>query len=152
MRIRKAKISDAKKISYLIQTTLKKVNYKDYPKEVLRWLVKKNSPKSVEESIMKRDFFCLIEKNRILGVVSLEGNKMGKLFIRHNYIGRGFGKKLMNFIEDYARKKGIKTIKLFPTKTALGMYKKYGYKSNKYNIWKVEGYEIKVPIMKKRLI
>ncbi len=60
--------------------------------------------------------------------IDLEGNKIGGVFVKHDLIGKGIGTKLMDFMESKAKKKGIKNVKLYPTKFAMGFYKKRGYK------------------------
>ena len=84
MKIRKAKKEDARKIHLLRKKTFEKINSKDYSKEIIEVLNKKNSPKAIIEKMQKREMFCLTEKNKILGTIDLEGNKVGGLFIRWN--------------------------------------------------------------------
>ena len=54
--------------------------------------------------------FCLIDSNEILGTISLKENRIIGLFIRSDLIRKGFGKKLLSFIENYAKKKGINKV------------------------------------------
>ena len=128
MIIRKAKPVDAKEISDLRRKTFNKINAKDYSKKHVEELNKKNTQKIILGKMKERDMFCITNNDKILGVIDLEDNKIGGLFIRCDYIGQGLGKRLMNFIEDYAKKKGIKKTILYSTKYAEMFYKKLGYK------------------------
>jgi putative acetyltransferase len=138
MVIRKAKIKVARTISILRKKTFNKINKKDYPKEFVIFLNKDNNTKSIINKMKKRDMFCYIKNNKILGVVDLEGNKIGGLFIRHNYIKKGIGRELLIFIENHAKKKGISTVKLYSTKYAFPFYKKFGYRFIKKSYWTIK--------------
>ena len=83
----------------------------------------------------QRDMFCLVDKDKILGVIDLEGNKIGGLFVRYNYLGNGLGKKLLTFMEDYAKKKNIKKVILYSTEYAYKFYLKQGYKFVESGKW-----------------
>ncbi len=139
MKIRKAKPEDYRKIANLRKKTFEEINVKrgKYTKKQVEILNKKNPPKKILEKIKKRDMFCLVDKEKIIGVVSLEKNKIGGLFVRYNYTGKGLGKKLLDFIEGYARKKGIKKVRFDSTEYAQPFYLKSGYKLIKKKIGKL---------------
>ena len=86
-----------------------------------------NSVEEVKIKLNEREIFCLEDNKVIIGIVDLKDNKIGGLFVRNDLIRKGSGKKLLEFIEDYARKKGIKKVYLFATKSAQGFYEKFGY-------------------------
>ena len=153
MKIRKATPKDAKRISTLRRQTLEKINKNDYPKRALEFLKKKNSPKHVLKSLKKRKFFVLVENNKILGCIEidLKDYKIGGLYIDYRHLGKGYGWKLMQFIEKYAKSKKIKKVNLHPTKTAYKFYKKLGYKVTKRDIWVGPGFRAKSVTMEKRL-
>ena len=127
MNIRRAEERDAKEIFELRKNTFLKINSKDYTAEQIGILTKSNTVKKLIEKIKEREMFCLEDKGKILGVIDLEGNKIGGFFVRYDIIRKGYGKMLMRFIEDHARKKGIKKVILFSTVYAENFYKKQGY-------------------------
>ena len=131
MRIRKANPKDCKKIAELRKDTFEKINAIEHTKKQITELNKMNPPEVILKKMRERDMFCLIEKNKILGVIDLEGNKIGGFFIKYKYIRKGYGTILMNFIENYARKKGIKKVILYSTKYAYPFYIKMDYKPSK---------------------
>ncbi len=151
MKIRKARPEDARKISILRRKTLRKINSKSYPKKIVEILIQKNSGKDIKEKIQKREMFCAIENGRITGTIDLEGNKIGGLYVHPNFIGKGIGKNLLESIENYARKKGIKKLMLYSTLNAENFYKKYGYKLKKNEIGWKDVCPVRVPIMEKKL-
>ncbi len=151
MRIRKARKSDTKKISMLKRNTQKTINSKDYRKEVIDHLVNYNSPRKIEEKIINSDVFCAWNDGKLIGTVTLEKDLVGGLYIKPSFIGKGVGRKLMDFIENFAKKKGIKKVKLYPTKTAIKFYEKLGYKKVKSSYWKIDKLKVRFYEMEKSL-
>lgn len=151
MIIKKARIKDARKISLLRRETLKKINKNDYPKVFLDFLIKENSTKSIIKKIRKRDLFCAWNRDKLLGTIDLQGDKVGGLFIRGSEIGKGIGTWLMDFIEDYAYSKGIKKVRIYSTKFAFKFYKHRGYRLVKSGYWVIGKNKSKDRVMVKRL-
>jgi N-acetylglutamate synthase-like GNAT family acetyltransferase len=152
MRIRKARKEDARRISLLKRETLKKINSKDYSKLFMDELFKKNNIKSILKNIKERDVFCLIEGVKILGVIDLEDCQIWGLYINSKVLGKGYRKILIEYVEDYAKKKGKKKIIIYPTKSAKKFYEKLGYKfCNNYANWIIKNEKMKFPKMEKRL-
>jgi N-acetylglutamate synthase-like GNAT family acetyltransferase len=150
MKIRRAKPEDAEEIWKLRTETFEKINGKDNTKEQVKAFNAKNTLQKIIEKMKKREMFCLEDKI-ILGVVDLEGDRIGGLFVRYNYVKNGFGKRLLEFIEDYARKKGIKKVRLSSTKTAEGFYLKFGYNPIKKINWEINGVKFENLEMEKKL-
>jgi len=130
MKIRKAKKEDLSEISKLILNTLNKINAKEYEKKQFEIERKNHYVKELKKELEEKIFFVLIDKEKIIGVIQLDlkEKSIDRLFLNPKYIGRGLGKKLMIYAENYAKKKGIKKIILYPTDFALEFYKKAGYK------------------------
>jgi predicted N-acetyltransferase YhbS len=131
MKIVKAKPKDANEIARLRKETFMKINSKYHTEKQIRELNRTNNSDTILKKIRERDMFCLIDNNRIIGVIDLEKNKIGGFFIRHNKINKGFGKRLMVFIENRAKKRGYKKVFLYSTKYAYPIYKKWGYRTIK---------------------
>lgn len=153
MEIRRAKPEDFRRISYLRRQTLEKINKNDYPKATIDFLKKENSPGSIARKLKTRKIFVLTDRGKILGSIeiNLKSGRIGGLFIDYRYLGKGYGSKLMQFIEKFAKTKGIKKINLHPTKTAYDFYKKLGYRLVKQDIWEGPGFRVKSKTMEKRL-
>jgi N-acetylglutamate synthase-like GNAT family acetyltransferase len=130
MKIIKASILDARKISSLIINTIKKVNSKDYHPKHLQHELSCNTFSKIKEHIKNNFVFIAIEGDNIIGVVILDADNatITSLYIKESYIGRGIGKKLMEYIEQKAKKLGVRELKLYPTKFAENFYKRIGYK------------------------
>lgn len=95
--IRKAKPTDAKRISILRRQTLEKINKNDYPKPALEILKKNYSPKSILERMRIKKMFVLTENKRILGTVEFnpESGRVQGLYIDYRHFGKGYGGMLM---------------------------------------------------------
>ncbi|MFD2201389.1 GNAT family N-acetyltransferase [Shivajiella indica] len=56
----------------------------------------------IRELVKQMDFtqfevYCLIQEQKVLGFVGLTGNKVEMLFLDPDHIGKGLGRKLMDF-------------------------------------------------------
>jgi N-acetylglutamate synthase-like GNAT family acetyltransferase len=153
MKIRKATSKDALKISNLKRETFEKINSKDYPKSFVKAWIKKQSQSHMLEHIKNDNIFCLIEGKKLIGTVGLYNKEIiGCLYVKYNQIGKGYGRKLMIFIENYSKKKGLKVAGLYPTITAIKFYEKLGYKKTKeYTNWEIGDSKFKVYKMEKKI-
>lgn len=150
MKIRKARIGDAKEISHLKKKTIDKIN-KEYSKKQLDVLKKDYSVNNILRNIKKRKMFCLADREGILGIIDLNEDRIGGLFIRYDLINKGFGKKLLNFIENYAKKNGFNKVWLYSTPYAEEFYQKLGYKIVSRGIWINKGVKFPEVKMEKKL-
>jgi N-acetylglutamate synthase-like GNAT family acetyltransferase len=151
LKIRKAKPKDAKEISKIRKNTFKNIILKNNPIDNIKFFNRQNTEKKILEKIKKRDMFCLIKDNQIIGAIDLEKNKIGGFFIHHKHIRKGNGTILLRFIEDYARKKKIKKVRLYSTKYGYPFYLKHKYKLIKKRFWNINGRRVINYEMEKRL-
>ncbi len=126
-KIRKFVNKDAKKVSFLIRKNLLEVNSKYYPKTVINFMQKYFTPKKIIEDSKRRRTFVALQNKSIVGTLSFDKKGVHAVFVNPKYHNKGIGKLLMNYIENAARKKGYKTIKLASSKNAVGFYQKLGY-------------------------
>lgn len=151
MKIKKAIKKDVRKISILRGKTLKEINKSDYPQEHLNFLINENSTQGIIKKMAERDIFCMWEGKILLGTVELKGDKILGLFIKSSEIGKGIGSKLMDFIEDYARSKKIKKVRLYSTKFASKFYEKRGYRPVPSGYWVIGKSKSRDRVMIKKL-
>lgn len=151
MEIKRARPEDARRIILLRRKTLKEKNKTDYPKVFLDFLIRENSIKGILRKMKIRDMFCAWEGNILVGTIDLEGNKIGGLFVKSSEIGKGIGTQLMTFIEDYARSKKLKQVRLYSTKFAFNFYKNRGFYLVESGYWVLGNSKVKDRVMKKDL-
>ena len=154
MRIRRARPEDAKEIASMNRKTVRNVNKKDYTKRQIAAWSSMNKARRLCKAIKEgRKIWVAVDKDEIVGMATLlpEEKEVGGFYIKHNKIGTGIGKKLNEKIEQEAKKKNIKELKLCSTITAAPFYKKRGYK--KIRKTHVTMNKVKIPcvIMKKKL-
>jgi GNAT superfamily N-acetyltransferase len=137
MKIRKAKRKDLKEIGKLMLKELSKppFNEKASMKEVT---------KSLEFYFKKAEIYISLEEGEITGVLVFQIEQWweGKVAIVQDLVvkeesqNKGLGKEIINFLEDYCKKKEIKKIEFQTNKKskAVKFYEKKGYKINKDRI------------------
>lgn len=74
----------------------------------------------------------LFDNDRIIGTATLEyidnnNAKINNLVIKNDYKNKGLGRKIINYLENIAKKNNINKIKLMARLTALDFYEKLGY-------------------------
>lgn len=129
MKIRKARKNDLKDIAKLFVNEYNEGwKFKDALIKV-KYLSKKN------------DIFVLDSNKKVIGVVIVEirldsdGNAgyVNELIVNGRFQGKGYGKTLMSFVEDYVKKKKGKSIQLIAGRKekAFKFYGGIGYKDVK---------------------
>lgn len=129
MKVIKAKKGDAREISVCRQKAIKKLNSKEYSEKGLKDLIDNSSFSSVILDLADYEIFMLVEEKNVIGTVSLGKNQIGELYVDPDYAGRGIGKKLLNFIEKYAKSKEFSDVYVFSTLSSESFYKKNGYRA-----------------------
>jgi len=114
--IRRFKRENAEEVSYLIRKALTEVNSKDYSQELIQFLCKNYSPERIVEESSNLLMCIAIENERILGTISLKNNVILGLFVNPKFHDKGFGTKLMDFVEAIVRKRNYKSV-IVPSST-----------------------------------
>lgn len=125
---RKALPKDAEEIILLRKEAYTKNPFEKYPEEVIKYLLSKDTIDNLKNKIIERDMFCLINGNEIIGTIALKENEITSVFVKYNQIRNRFGTKLIEFIEQKAREKKLKKIKLNSAEKSVYFYEKKGYK------------------------
>lgn len=112
---------------YLIRKALTEVNSRDYPQDVIQFMVENYSPRRIIEKSSNRLTYVAVDYDRILGTVSLEDDVISALFVNPRFHHRGIGTKLMMHVESIARKRGYHLVRLSSSITAYEFYQKLGY-------------------------
>lgn len=61
------------------------------------------------------------------GMLDLDNNEVGALFVRPGFTGRGYGTAMLDHLEDVARQRAIDEVVLDATLNAVGFYRGCGY-------------------------
>lgn len=131
MRIRKFLKSDAKELSELMRETVVKSNSKDYSKEAIKCLCDAYSEEKLMKDSKKMDIFVAAKNSKLLGTISLDEDKISRMFVLPEYQGQKIGSKLIKYVEQFAKKKGITVLCVRSSLTAYGFYQKLGYQKTR---------------------
>lgn len=151
MKIRKFYDNDAKEVAELIRRNDKEISSLSYPKEVIELWDKQLSPKYIIKISEGRMCYVMVDKTNIIGYVSIEGNKIKKLFVNPDYHKKGIGSKLLNKVENIAKKNNLNLLIVDSNIHAERFYVKKGFKKIKNKFSKVGNQKIKLIYMEKIL-
>lgn len=119
---------DADAVSDLIRRALSEINIKDYSPEVISFMVNYFNTETIIKNSKDKKTFVLVDGQRILGTGSVKDGEISEVFVDPTSISTGIGTKLMNKMEEFIRNSGYGSVYLFSSLTAVGFYKKRGYK------------------------
>jgi N-acetylglutamate synthase-like GNAT family acetyltransferase len=128
-RVRSAREEDANEISAVILRTLREVNAKDYPREIIERIESSFSPSAVLQLIGKRTVFVAVIGDRVMGTASLDENVVRTVFVSPDVQARGIGKLLMAEIERTARERNIPGLIVPSSISAETFYARLGFKA-----------------------
>lgn len=132
MHIRKAKSSDARRISYLILRNTEKVLENNYSQSQIDVWKKQNTPHKIKNSFARREIFCAFDKNMLIGTIGIQNNEVVGLYVSHAKRKHGIGRRLLEHLEEYARKKHLRELSLTSTPSAENFYRRNGYTAGGY--------------------
>jgi GNAT superfamily N-acetyltransferase len=150
MKIRKAKLEDSRAISQVIRESINKIDYTYTKKQRDAWKYI-NRISQIKTWGERHEVFVVIEDEKIIAVGCLRNSKISRFFVSPNFQGKGIGRKFIEFLEKIAGKKGFSIVNLESVPSALGFYKKMGYKAKETIFPKYEGVEFKEIKMEKRI-
>lgn len=119
---------DIPAVSALIQNTVLVSNSADYDLEVIGALLENFSPRRLRALSARRRMFVYLRGGRICGVIGLEGEAVCNLFVAPDAQGRGVGQELLEHIEALARESSLPGLSLDSSLTAVGFYRRLGYR------------------------
>jgi GNAT superfamily N-acetyltransferase len=125
--IRDANINDAPEISSLVCHTIRISNAPNYSTSVISKLVQNFSAENVERLINARKVWVAVIDETIVGTASLDDNTVRTVFVLPSAQGQGVGRGLIQTVENMARNRGHKTLRVPSSLTAHGFYTQLGY-------------------------
>ncbi len=133
MKIRKYKSRDAKEVARVISNTFASFNNKEGTKKAVNRYITNYSPKKDVKELHKSFertpiHFVALDKNKVIGIIRGNKNRVVNLFILGDYHGKGIGKDLLNIFEKEIKKYGSKLIKIRSSLYAVNFYESQGYK------------------------
>jgi predicted N-acetyltransferase YhbS len=127
--VRAATVDDAPAVSRVILDALRQSNAKDYSPEVIERVGASFSPLALLNLFEQREVFVAVYDERIVGTASLDGRAVRTVFVAPEVQRRGVGRRLMEVVEDAARKAGIEVLVVPSSVTAEQFYADLGFKA-----------------------
>lgn len=100
MHIREIEEKDIENVSKLIQNTLRNVNLSIGTEFAIKEQIEEYNVNGLKDMVNNRNFYVLVDDENIIGVGAYKDDKIHSVFIRHDKIKNGYGKKLMKFLEN----------------------------------------------------
>lgn len=129
--IRKAKLQDVDSIMNLHRKVVAQENGKYYSPEIIKEWLSQISPQSVSQQLSIKDipWYLIEDDGTVVGFsqFSTEDKTLYQVNIDPLFKGKGYGKKLYQFIEEKFRSAGKDKIELWSTVNAREFYEKQGF-------------------------
>ncbi len=152
MEIRLAQDKDYAEMARLHRGTVRHVNSKDYPNDVIAVWSKRTKAQRFRSSASKVKRWIAIENEIIIGFCDHDFEcELGGLYIHKDYVNKGIGRRLLQTAEKSMQEEGCKKIKILSTITAKEFYQKHKYKVIKKDWHQIENKKVKVYVMEKNL-
>lgn len=151
MEYKKATLQESESIYEMVQTTIKTVYPKYYPKEVVDFFCEHHSPENILRDIENGVVGVLIDNDRMVGTGCYQDNHITRVYVLPEFQGRGYGTFIMEQLEDIIAVE-YDTVFLDASLSACRLYEKRGYQTIRHDRWNVEnGVVLVYEIMEKRL-
>ena len=130
MKIRKAKQSEAKRLSELMTKDINLITSKKYSKKQISAMKRYVSKENIKGYIKKWDVFIAIEDKKILGTITLDRNILVSPYVAdsNNFVKDPIMENLLKFAEERVKKLGEHNIRLISLNTTKDYFQKKGYK------------------------
>ncbi len=127
IKIRTATSKDAAAISAVIAKSVKAFPAGMYSTaQINKWL-EVYAADAIADKMAKGQLFCALKAEQVVGSIGLIGNEMVALYVDPELRGAGLGKQLVEYLEAYARAKGLPSLTLTATPIAEAFYERCGY-------------------------
>ena len=151
MEYKKATLQESESIYEMVQTTIKTVYPKYYPKEVVDFFCEHHSLENILRDIENGVVGVLIDNDRMVGTGCYQDNHITRVYVLPEFQGRGYGSFIMEQLEDIIAVEYDKVF-LDASLPASHLYEKRGYQTIRHDRWDVEnGVVLVYEIMEKEL-
>lgn len=129
--IRRAKQEDKESIWQVHTEAISELCKSHYTQQQIQAWTSFLNLESYREVIETREFFIVEDDKSIVGFGQLnsETGEVEAVYVSPNSVGCGWGKSIMQILEDVAREKRLKSLHLCSSLNAVPFYEKSGYTS-----------------------
>jgi GNAT superfamily N-acetyltransferase len=127
MPIRLASIENIPAISALISRSIRTINANEHSPEQMAIILGLHDEAHFAAYFDRRQVFVLQGLDQLIGTVALEDATLHTLFVDPPFATQGHGKALVHHIVELARSRGLETLKVSSSMTAVAFYEKLGF-------------------------
>ena len=125
--VRRFSEGDEDEVSRLIIDNLMNVVIAEYGQAAVSELASFYSPAYVSQYARDGDMYLAVAGGRIVGTVSLQGNRVRHVFVRTDRHRQGIGRALLKHLEGIAVQHGLERLDLRGAIGATDFYRRSGY-------------------------
>lgn len=129
--IRKANQSDYNAMDSVFRASAKKMCASSYDSEVIdAWACESWPARFVKGANDGDQQYVLLVDHVVVcfGSINLERKLIVSLFVSPEFVGQGLGQRMLNFLFDVAKRKGLKVLYLDSSLNAVNFYSRNGFK------------------------
>ncbi len=119
------------KVAEIVEKTIKAVYPHYYPSGAVQFFLDLHNEQRIREALAREDIYFAEVQGEIVGTGSIRGNEICRLFILPEYQAKGYGNRLMDFLEDMVFRK-YPAVHIDASFPAESMYLKRGYRIKTY--------------------
>jgi GNAT superfamily N-acetyltransferase len=120
--------ADAPAVSAVIATTMRQANIRDYPADRLEALIAYFTPEKLRALSQERDCLVAVAEGEVVGTAAREGRELATFFVLPLWQGLGVGSRLLEYLEENARRQGIARLRVDSSLTGATFYERHGYR------------------------
>ncbi|EEA04310.1 GCN5-related N-acetyltransferase [Burkholderia sp. H160] len=106
-------------------------------------------------SVVERDFYVAVDEGLVVGtgMLTMANGQVDAIFVRPSHMGRGIGRKMMEFLEALAGDHGVAAMRLDATLNAAPFYRRCGWSGDAVSTYRTSrGLELACVPMTKRVV
>lgn len=127
IQFREFQAEDAEKLSRLVIRTLREVSSQEYSQGAIQALIPSFTPDKLLKKATSQYMIVCVDGEDLLGVASLDRDRVRNVFVSADMQRRGMGRTLMAKIESKARESGLGRIYLHSALSAQSFYEAMGF-------------------------
>ncbi|MGH7353259.1 MAG: GNAT family N-acetyltransferase [Candidatus Rokuibacteriota bacterium] len=153
IRVRRARLDDARRIRDLHVRSIRVLCRRHYtPRQIAAWSGRLRPSGYRWAMRAGRETMLVAEDGRrLVGFGSLRGDMVRAVYVHARRPGRGIGTRLLAALEGYARRRGVRRLRLDATRNGLLFYAARGYRVVRRHAVRLGGVPIPAIRMAKRL-
>ncbi len=151
IKIREFRPPDLQKVLGLIWKTINTCYPAVYSPEAITYWEDIHTEEKISEDAEKGCILVLEINRCIVATGTLLGHRISRVYVQPDRQGRGFGKLIMQELENKARQKGLKEVKLYASLVSKKFYDAIDYETIREAFLEIKGKRLDYYDMKKKL-